>query len=159
MTASVKRVAVVEVAMVEVAVIKVVAINNRSTMRDVGVVVVDHSVAVPVPSPVIPAPPKSPEESNSESRAEVKSRTAIKDSGHRIPTWVGDDGIAVDEPGIIRRDIDHIRIGRLDDNRFAFGRYLLLVAAIQMAGLLSLLAHHLDGTHHVLLLVGICVSK
>jgi hypothetical protein len=38
-------------------------------------------------------------------------------------------------------------------------RYLLLVAVIQMAGFLSLLAHHLDSIHHVLLLVGICVSK
>ena len=116
-------------------------------------------MAMPIPSPVRPAPPKSSEEADSKSRAEVESRAAKKDSGDWIPTWVGDDGIAVHEPRIIGGNVDHIWIGWFDDGRVALSRYLLLFVAIQMAGLPSLLAHFLDGIHHVLLLVGICVAK
>ena len=120
----------IEVAAVEAAVVEVVAINDRSAMGDIGVVVVDHPVAMPVPSPVIPAPPKSSEESNSKSSAEVESRTAVKDSGLRIPTWVGDDGIAVHQPRVIRGDIDHVRNGRFDGDRIALSRHVLLLVAI-----------------------------
>src|SRR5580700_2558034 len=112
-----KRVAVVEVSAVEV-----IAINNRSTVRNVSVVVVDYPVAMPVPSPVIPAPPKSPEETDSKSSAEEESGAAIKDSRHGIPTWIGNDGISVHEPRIVRRDVHHIRIDRLNDNRVALSR-------------------------------------
>ena len=87
--ASVKRVTVVKVPVVEAGVIKIVAINNRAAVGDISVVVVDHPMAMPVPSPVIPVPAKSTEETDSKSGTEVESRTAIKDSGHRIPTWVG----------------------------------------------------------------------
>ena len=139
--------------------VEVVAIDDRSAVGDIGVVVVDHPMAMPIPSPVMPAPPKSSEEADSKSSTEVESRAAKKDSGHRIPTWVGDDGVAVHEPRIIGGNVDHIWIGRFDDGRVTLSRYLLLFVAIQMAGLPSLLAHFLDGIHHVLLLVGICVAK
>ena len=152
--ASVKRVDVVEVSPVEV-----VAIDDRSTVGDIGVVIVDHPMAVPVPSPVIPAPPESSEEADSKSSAEEKSRAVVKDSRNRIPTWVSDNGIAVYEPGIIGRHVHLIRSCWLDDNRVALRRHLFLLVAIQMAGLLSLLAHRLDGVHHILLLVGVCVAK
>src|SRR4029077_6425092 len=48
--ASVKRVVVVEVAVVEIAVVEVIAIDDRSTVGDISVVIVDHPVAMPVPS-------------------------------------------------------------------------------------------------------------
>jgi len=91
--------------MVEAAVVEVVAVHDCSTMGEVRVVVVHHPVPVPVPAPVIPAPTKSSKESNPESRAEVKSRAVKKDSGHWIPAWVGDDGIAVDQPRIVLGDV------------------------------------------------------
>src|SRR6267142_1893870 len=72
-SASVERVAMVEVAVVEVAVveiataaIKIVAIDDGSAAGDVGVVVVDHPMAVPVASPVMPAPPVPSEEAYAE---------------------------------------------------------------------------------------------
>ena len=39
---SVERVAMVEVAVIEVVVVEIVAIDDRSAVRDVGVVIVDH---------------------------------------------------------------------------------------------------------------------
>src|ERR1700676_2588463 len=116
----------VEAAMVEAAVVEVAAVHDRSTVREIRVVVVNHPVPVPVPSPVIPSPTKSSKESDSESRAEVKPRAVKKDSGHWIPAWVGDDGIAVYQPGIVLGDIDHIRFGRFDHDRVALCCYILL---------------------------------
>src|SRR2546422_740334 len=45
-SASVGRVAMVEVAAIEVAVVEVVAIDDRSAVRDVGVVVVNHNTYI-----------------------------------------------------------------------------------------------------------------
>ena len=132
-----------------IAVIEVAAINERSTVGDIGVVVEEHSVAVPVPSPVIPAPTET---------AEEKPRPVKIDSGDRIPIWVRDNGIAVSEPRIVLRDVDHFRIGRLNNDGIVLSCHLLLFVAIQMASFLSLLAHGLHGIHYSLLLVGISVA-
>ena len=55
---------------IKAGVIEIVAIDDRSAVGDVGVVVVDYPVATPVASPVIPTPPKSSEEADSESKTE-----------------------------------------------------------------------------------------
>ena len=149
----------VEVAVIEIGVVEAVAIDDRSAVGDVGVVVVDDSMAMPVTSPVMPAPAKSSEEADSKSKPEGNCRTVKKDSGNWVPTRVGDDGRPVHEPGIIGRNIDDLRIGRFDDGGVPLRRYLLLFIAIQVAGLLSLLTHCLDGVCHILLLVGVCVAK
>src|SRR5260370_16697530 len=60
--ASVERVAMVEVAVVEVVVAKIVAINDRPAVGDEGVVVLNHPMAMPVASPVMPPPTLSPVE-------------------------------------------------------------------------------------------------
>lgn len=57
---------------VEISTTEVVAINDRSAVRDVGVVVVNHTAAVPVVSPVPPAPPESSEETNSKSDTKIE---------------------------------------------------------------------------------------
>src|SRR5260370_42069598 len=62
--ASVERVAMVEVAVIEVVVAEIVAINDRPAVGDVGVVVVNHPMAMPVASPVLPAPTISSEETD-----------------------------------------------------------------------------------------------
>ena len=158
-TSAARPVSAERVALVEVAVVEVVAIDDCSAVRDVGVVVVDHSMAMPVASPVMPAPAISSEKSDSEPDSKSNPRSAQKDSGHRIPTWICNDRVAVDEPRIVRRHVNHFRIGRFDDDGVALSRYFLLFIAIQVAGLVSLLAHHLDGVRHILLLIGVRIAK
>ena len=160
-SASVERVAMVEVAMAEItaAAVKVVAIDDGSAVGDVGVVVVDHPVAMPVTSPVMPAPTIPSEETNAEPDSKSNPGSSQEDPRHGIPAWICDDRVAIHEPGIIGRHVDHLRIGRFDDDCVALRCYLLLFIAIQVASLVSLLTHRLDGIRHVLLLVGIGVPK
>src|ERR1700688_5284186 len=99
-------------------------------VRDVGVMVVERSPAMPVISPVPPAPPKSSEEADTKSNAKGKAHAAPKNAGHGIPPRVGDNRCTVHEPRIIGRDVDHLRVGRFDDDRGALRRYLLLFIAI-----------------------------
>src|SRR6266481_2590069 len=153
-SASVER-----VAMVEVAVVEVVAIDDRSAMGDVGVVVVNHPMAMPVASPVMPAPPKSTEEADSEPDSKSNPCSGQEDPRYGIPAWICDDRFAIHEPGIIGGHIDHFRIGRFNDDGVPLSRYLFLIIRIQVAGLVSLLTHRLDGIRHILLLVGIRVAK
>ncbi len=158
-SSSVERVAMVEVAMVEVAVVEVVAIDDRSAVGDVGVVVVDYPVAMPIASPVMPAPPETSEEADPEADSKSNPRSGQEDPRHGIPAWVCDDRLAIHKPGIIGRHVDHLRIGRFDDDCAALSRYLFLLIAIQVAGLVSLLTHRLDGIGDILLLVGVCIAK
>ncbi len=153
-SASVERVAVVEVGVAEV-----VAIDDRSAVRDIGVVVVDHRMPVPVASPVMPAPPISSEEADAEANSKPNPRSRQEDPRYGIPAWICDDRLAIHEPGIIGRHVDHLRIGRFDDDRVALSRHFLLFIAIQVAGIVSLLPHRLDGIRHILRLVGICVAE
>jgi hypothetical protein len=147
------------VAVIEVAVVEIVAIDDRSAVRDVGVVVVDHAMTMPVASPVMPAPSESSEEADSEADSKSNPCSGKEDPRHGIPAWVCDDRLAIDEPGIIGRHIDHLRIGRLYDDCVALSCYLFLFIRIQVAGFVSLLTHRLDGIRDILLLVGICVAK
>ncbi len=158
-SASVERVAMVEIAMVEVAVVEVVAIDDRSAVGDVGAMVVDHPMAMPVASPVMPPPPKSAEESDPEADSKSNPRSGKEDSRHGIPAWICDDRFAIHEPGIIGGHIDHFRIGRFNDDCVALRCYVFLLIRIQVASLVSLLTHRLDGIRHILLLVGIRVAK
>src|SRR5713101_1755302 len=153
-SASVERVATIEVAVVEV-----VAIDDRSAVRDVGVVVVNHPMAMPVASPVMPAPPKSTEESDSEPDSKSNPCSGQEDPRYGIPAWICDDRFAIHEPGIIGGHVDHFRIGRFNDDCVALSCYLFLLIRIQVASLVSLLTNRLDGIRHILLLVGIRVAK
>ena len=159
--ASVERVAMVEIAVVEVAAaaVKVVAIDDGSAVGDVGVVVVDHPMPMPIASPVMPAPTIPSEETDAEPYSKSNPHSRQEYPRHGIPAWIGKDRVAIHEPGIIGRHIDDLRIGRFDDDCVALRCYLLLFIAIQVAGLVSLLTHRLDGIRHILLLVGIGVAK
>src|SRR6266851_3011497 len=99
----------VGVAVVEIAMIEVAEIDNRSAVGDVGIVVVNRRAAMPVISPVMPAPPKSSEVADSKSNTERESDAAPKNPGHRIPAWVRDDRRTVHEPRVIGWHVDHIR--------------------------------------------------
>ena len=128
--ASVESVAMVEIATAKVAVIKVAAIDDRSAVRDIRVVVVDYPAAVPVISPVVPAPPKSAEEADAKSKTERDCGAGKKDSGNWNPAGVGNNRCTVNEPRIIGRHVDHIRVGRFDDDRAALSGYILLLIAV-----------------------------
>ena len=157
--ASVEGIPVVEVATIEVVAGDVVAIDDRSAVGDVGVVVVNHPMAMPVASPRMPAPTIPSEETDSESDSKSDTRSGKEDSRHGVPAGICDDRLTVHEPGIISRYIDDLGVCWFDDDGAALARYLLLFAGIQVAGLLSLLAHCLDGVRHILLLVGIGVAE
>src|ERR1700731_2162323 len=146
--------ALVKVAVMEITVIEPV-VSEVSAVRLEGVMVEECSTVMPVVPPVAPSPSKSAEESDSKSNAERESDAAPKNSRLRIPAWVRDYRPSVHQPRIIGRHIDHLRISRLDNDRLALCRYLLLVGATQMAGLLCLLAHHLDSIGHILRIVDI----
>src|SRR5713226_4447911 len=158
-TSAARSASVERVAVMEVSVVKVVAIDDGSAVGDVRVVVVDHPVAMPVASPVMPAPPESSEEADPEADSKSNSRSSQEDPRHGIPAWIGDDWLAIHEPGIIGRHINDLRVGRFDDDCIALRCYLLLFIAVQVAGLVSLLTHRLDSVGHILLLVGVGVTK
>jgi len=157
--ASVKRVAMAEVVMVKVAVVEVVAIDDSSAVRNVGVVVVDHPMTMPIASPVMPAPAKSTKEADAEADSKSNTRSRQKDPRHGIPAWICDDRLTVDEPRIVRGHVDHFGIGRLNDDGVVLSCYFLLFIAVQVASFVSLLTHCLDSIRDILLLVGIGVTK
>jgi hypothetical protein len=157
--ASVERVAMAEVVVGEVVVVEVVAADDCSAVGDVGVVVINRGPAMPVVSPVMPAPTIPSEETDAEPDSKSNPRSSQEDPRHGIPAWICDDRLAVHEPGIIGRYIDNFRVGRFDDNCVPLSCYLLLFITIEVAGLVSLLTHRLDAIRHILLLVGVCVAK
>src|SRR5260370_3145075 len=82
-TSAASSASVERVAMIEVAVVEVVAIDDRSAVRNVGVVVVDHCSAMPVVSPVMPAPPISSKKADAKADSESNSRSGQEDSRNR----------------------------------------------------------------------------
>ena len=124
------EIAMVEIAMAKVAVVEVAAIDDRSAVRDIRVVVEDYPAAVPVVSPVMPSPPKSSEEADAKSKTERDCGAGKKDSGNWNPAGVGNNRCSVHEPRIIGRYVDHIRVGRFDDDRVALIGYILLLIAV-----------------------------
>jgi hypothetical protein len=161
-TTSVERVAMAEIAVIaviEAVVVEVVAIDDRPAVGDIGAVVIDHPMAVPVAIPVMPAPTIPSEETDAEPDSKSDSRSGQEDSRHRVPAWIRDDWLAIHEPRIIGGYIDDLRVGRFDDDGVPLRRYLLLFVAVEVAGLVSLLTHGLDGIRHILLLVRIGVAK
>src|SRR3984893_8986812 len=71
-SASMKCIAVVKIAavVIEIVVIEIIAIDDGAAMGDVGVVVVNRAVAVPIIIPVMPAPSKPTEKAKRKSTSE-----------------------------------------------------------------------------------------
>ena len=115
-------------------------------------------MVVPIGSPVVPAPSKTSEEADSEPDSEREVRAVIPDSGIRVPSRPGHDGTSVNHPRIIRGDVNDLGIGRLNDDRRPLCLYDLLRSGPKIASFLRPLAHHLDGIHHILLLVVVGVT-
>src|SRR5277367_6500785 len=135
-------------------VVAVTAANVRVAVEIIIVVYVDVVVAAPSGAP---APAAAPERPHSNADAEgnrdpcgVIACRRVVDRRIRIDRWT------VHHHGIIRRHIHYLRIGLFDDNYTLalndFGFHLLLLGRFQIASILSLFAHALNGIHHVVLL-------
>src|SRR5580698_1613452 len=148
-----------DAAVAAVAVI-IVAVVKRVAVRVVGAVVVDHRAPAPVSAPVIPAPAVAAIETDSEANpAPIKARTAPPDSGIVVPIRPRGNGIAVNQPRIVSRNVNYLRVRGLNDDIRSLALHRLLVGRFQVARALRFLAHELNGVHHVLLLVVIGVAQ
>ena len=100
-------------------VIEGVVIGEDSAVGDVGVVVENDSVAVPIVSPVVPAPAEAAEEADAIAEAKRNSRSGKIQPWIPIPTRPDPDRLSIHEPGIIFRHVNNLRIGRLDHDRLS----------------------------------------
>src|SRR5580700_2986056 len=139
--------------------IVVAAVVKRIAARVIAIVVVDDGAAVPVGAPVSPAPAKTAEEADSESSSEEKVWPAKPDSGIGIPIRPRRYGIAVNDPRVVGRNVNNIRLRGLNDDGRTLSGHVLLLSGFQISRLLRFLAHHLDRVHHVLLLVVIGIAQ
>src|SRR6266478_10244376 len=117
--------AVAEVTVAEITVMES-AVTEVSAVRDESVMVEECSTAMPVVSPVAPAPPKASEVPDTKSNTEGESDASPKNPRHRIPAWVGDDWRAIHQPRIIGRHVDNFRISWFDDDCASLRRYPFL---------------------------------
>jgi hypothetical protein len=65
---------------------EIVSIDERPTVGNVGIVVIDDRVVMPVESPVMPSPAKTAEVANSKAYTEGNCRAADENSGDWIPS-------------------------------------------------------------------------
>src|SRR5580704_14668279 len=73
-------------------------------------IVVDYAATAPADAPVAPTPSvPAPETDTETDSSPIDRRAAEPDSGIRIPTGPGYDGISVNQPGVIRRDVYNVR--------------------------------------------------
>src|SRR5229473_760672 len=125
----------------------------------VRVVVINYGAVMPIRSPMMPAPSISSVEADSEADPERQVRSAIPDSGIRVPSWPRHYGSSVNQPRIIRGDVNDFGASGLNDDGRVLRRYGLLRGSLQIARFLRPLAHYLYGVHHILLLVVVGVAQ
>src|SRR5580704_9909584 len=76
----------------------------------VAIIVVDYAATAPADAQVAPTPSvPAPETDTETDSSPIDRRAAEPDSGIRIPTGPGYDGISVNQPGVIRRDVYNVR--------------------------------------------------
>src|SRR5258708_34001934 len=107
-------------------VIEIVTIDEDSAVGDVRVVVENDSVVVPVGSPVFPAPAKSSKEANPKAKTKCNSRAANVEAWVRIPARPDPDGPALNQPGVILRHVNNLRIGWFDHDGLPLLAHLFL---------------------------------
>src|ERR1700737_2197139 len=108
-------------AMIEVCtrVIERVVIGEDSAVGDVGVIVEHDSVATPIVSPVVPPPAIAAKEADAKAQAIRNSRPSKVQPWIPIPAWPDSDWLSIHEPGVIFRDVNNLRIGRLHPARLS----------------------------------------
>ena len=125
-------------------------IAKLPTLGDVRVIAVYQAVSMPIRSPVVPAPAEAAEESDTDSDAEPDPRPIEVEARNADPPRIEREGITVDQPRIVFRHINHLRIRRFNVNRISLGRDGFLRRALQVPGLLGSLTHHLNRVEDVL---------
>ena len=75
--------------------------------------VIHYVSAMPIESPMTPAPSITAEEADSEADSEREVRAAIPDSGIRVPPRPRPYGTSVNQPRIICGDVNDIGVSRL----------------------------------------------
>src|SRR5882762_2866702 len=157
------NVAVIESAMVKVAVIEITVMESvvakLSAVRNELMVVEECPAAMPVVAPMAPAPAKSAKISKSKSNAERQSDATPKNSRRLIPSGIDRYRPPVNQPRIIGRHVDHLRIGRFNNDCVSLCSDPLLLAAIQVPSLLSVLTHLLNSVGHILRIVRIRLAQ
>src|SRR5450631_910842 len=139
--------------------IEAVAIDENSAVGNIGVMLEHDPVVMPVISPVVPAPAKPSKVANSEAQAKRNSWAIKKQPRIPIPAGPDPDRLSIDEPGIIFRHVNNLRVRGLDDNGLPLLAYVFLRCALQVPRFLRPSAHYLNGIHYVLLLVDISVAE
>src|SRR5260370_42537262 len=139
---------------------KIVAIDVSPAMRSVCVVLEFASTAVvPIVSPPVPTPAEACKQSDSEAQSKTDSWAVEKESGVRIPTGENTYRRPIHQPGIVLRHVNHVRLCRLNDDRFSLSAYLLLGRGVQVPSLLGPLSHGLDRLGQFLRLVDMGVAQ
>src|SRR6266478_7111064 len=111
-------------------VIEGVVIGEDSAVGYVGVVVEHDSMAMPVVSPVVPAPAIAAKEADAKAQDKRNSRSGKIQPWIPIPAWPDPDRLSIHEPGIVFRHVNDLRIGRRDHNRLSLLGHLLLGCAV-----------------------------
>jgi hypothetical protein len=104
-----------------------IVVDENSAVGDVSAVVKHDPVIVPIVSPVSPAPTKSAKEADSKAQAKRNSRNSKVKSRIGIPARPNPDRLSVHEPGVILRNVNHLRVSRFDHNVLSLLAYLFLV--------------------------------
>jgi hypothetical protein len=110
--------------------IEVVAIDENSAVGNVGIVVKNDAVAMPVVSPVVPAPAESAKEADPKPEAKLNSRTGEKQPWIRIPARPDPDELSIHQPWVIFRHVNNLRVGWLDHNGLPLLAHLFLRCAL-----------------------------
>src|SRR5580704_2537401 len=111
----------------------VVAVIECIGMRIVPVMVVNHVAVAPVKSPVAPSPPETAPVPNSKAYSEGEVRSTKPYAGIVVPIRPRSYWISVNEPGIVRRHINNVRLSGLNQNIGSFVLYHLLRRRFQIA--------------------------
>src|SRR5258708_17526878 len=91
--------------------IEIIAVDENSAVGDVSVVVVNDAVVMPIVSPVVPAPAISTKEADPKPKAKRNSRASEIKAWIGIPARPDSDGRSIDEPRIVFRHVNNLRIG------------------------------------------------
>src|SRR5208283_438338 len=139
--------------------VRVIPVVKRVTPGVIALVVVDYVMVIPIASPMTPtpSPPAEPTDSEADS-SEPQIRAVVPNSGIRVPSRPRYDRTTINYPRIVGGNVNDFGTGRLNNDRLALRRHVLLRCGLQIAGFLRPPPHHLHRIHHILLLVVIGVA-
>src|ERR1700726_2204932 len=93
---------------------EVVAIHERRAMGMVAVMVVCQVVPAPISSPVVPPPAKAREDTDANSQTERNPWAIDEQAGNLAPTRIERKRCTVDNPRIVFRHVNDLRVCRFN---------------------------------------------